>query len=185
MRDSEAQKHSKVVFCVFVFDYNNFIASVLFLYNFLIIFINQSRYHLATILYTTIPFPYTLHPMMHLQSVLFCLCFGYGTETVCPRITAYGERDMLRKKISHFLGREPVRLWRLPINEEEIWIFLMDGRRLFSCAAVLQFVEDAVADVVIHFSPQPLACQKAVVILIEWRIQVPKVNKWSFHNYTI
>jgi len=169
VRDSEAQKHSKVVFCVFVFDYNNFIASVLFLYNFLIIFINQSRYHLATILYNTIPFPYTLHPMMHLQSVLFCLCFGYGTETVCPRITAYGESHMLRKKIPHFLGREPVRLWRLPINEEEIGILHVRNRRR-GCLIFLQLEHDNPLFPLIHRLPHSLTTLIAVFEFFLWRI---------------
>lgn len=121
------------------------------------------------------------HIMMHFQTGCFRLRLGEHSETVCLGIAAYGQLNMLRHEIARFSRRQPVRLRRLPVNEEEIRIFLVNCRNGLRGTFLFQFLEDGCTGFVVHGFPQAFACQIAVVKLFLRRVQAPEIDKGMSH----
>lgn len=135
---------------------------------FLISFSSVSRDHIATTprpsLYVTIllffggavNYTYFLslsHKMMYLQSVIFSFSARYDPEPPGLCIPTDGKTHFLRQQMSHFCRREPVRLWRLPVDEIEIRILLVYRPCRTLCSFLLQPEKNETALLLSHFSP--------------------------------
>ena len=82
-----------------------------------------------------------LHIMMHGQSVHVRVLSGDGSESVGFGVETDGKRDMLCEETAHLSRREPFRLWRLPVDEEEIGV-LPIGCRMVRFLFLRQFFHD-------------------------------------------
>lgn len=123
---------------------------------------------------------------MHFQCEQIRLIPGDCTEALCFGIAANSKRDVFRQQMSCFLRCQPLRLWRLPVEEVEIGVLLVNRRRTVS-TLFLQSKHDEPAFLFIEGVPHLLARPVAVLELLQGRVLVPKINEYMFlcHKYQI
>jgi len=121
--------------------------------------------------------------MMDFECAIVRFGFGDCAETLCERITADGERHVLREEMPYFGRCEPVGLRRLPVRQIEIGILFSDGWRRAGRLLVLQVTHDGQTLFLGHSEPQAFACTIAVGKLSKGSITMPEINKRCFHNF--
>ena len=124
--------------------------------------------------------------MMHFQCEQIRLFSGDCTEALCFGIAANSKRNVFRKQMSCFCRCQPLRLWRLPVEEVEIRILLVN-RRWTVGTLFLQSQHDEPAFLFIESVPHLLARPVAVLELRHRCVLVPKINEYMFlcHKYQI
>ena len=124
--------------------------------------------------------------MMHFQCEQIRLFPGDCTEALCFGIAANSKPDVLRQQMSRFRRCQPLRLWRLPVEEVEIGVLLVNRRRTVG-TLFLQPKHDEPAFLSVESVPHLLARPVAVLKLLQGRVLLPKINEYMFlcHKYQI